>query len=126
MTIQTAHNIGDRVYPIEQIDSITYITCPACDGSGDLAVTGENKKFYTCICPECDGRGETTRKRRSQWHVKEVATITGIVLEIDHQDIEEVYDLDGNYCHYFEATNLFSTQEQAQRECNMLNGSNPL
>ena len=110
MEIRTKFGIKQKVWVIRL--SEVFEKCPICDGKERIKYKGEYFR-----CPECDGDGKV-RKIYPQWVVKFRGSIKRIIINCNK---EISYDVDYEN---EEEKNLFSTKEEAQKECDKRNGAN--
>ena len=138
MEIKSKYNINDVVWHISQDHPKVWVPCAACESTGSVVL----KDGKSRSCPECYGRLGATKYEPQQWLVSGKLTIGLVRVEVVNFKSTSMFDNVGEYEGegkqrqkteymayetgigsgkiYYEST-LFSTQEEAQTECDKRN-----
>lgn len=127
MKFNTKFNLGDLVYYVYSFSKSITFYCPTCNGEGQITV---KEKQYTC--PECYGHKTKTNQESQKFQIAGAGKIGRIeIIQYSERYLNENgncnyirYMLDSTgvgsgTCH--NESCLFSTQEEAQAACNVLN-----
>lgn len=141
MEIKTKFGIGDIIYIIEEV--VRYETCVSCNGKGDVDAIINNEKV-NIKCPTCRGFGRISSENRVWRVVKErkigmcnptikvIYRVHEIIIREDGIDYVLILH-EGSKLHYVdrkrrygitlrEEDGMFSSIEEAQKECDRRNG----
>jgi hypothetical protein len=124
MKTETRFAIGDKVYAIRKSQQVQTITCPACDGEGELVLRDGD----TSTCPRCHGRKTKQEYGEVQWNVEDPCIRVGLVRAIAAYDepYKEEYMCHATGVHsgtVWRWDDLFPTNTAAQDECDKRNSS---
>ena len=112
-------SVGEQVFPIAEKIKKNYTVCPACEGTGRVAL----KDGLMYKCPNCEGSGKKRTLQTKVWSVKYplfgVNMVNEIVVTVSADGITEEYVVGGSA---YEAKDLFLTEQAALEECKCRNG----
>ena len=121
MEIKTKFNIGDTVYPIFESMEHVFKTCETC-GGGSMVQINNTDRFINC--PDCDSGGVGVWVNGG-WVVRDnPCAIRGIETRHYSEKDSVVCVLDSitiSVGYHFVEQDLFSTEEEAQKECELRN-----
>jgi hypothetical protein len=127
MQIKTKFSLGQKVYPIVKSGEEKTETCPLCKGTGKVALAGA--EYRTLSCPDCWGLGHRNTCTPLRWHIlKGNTTIGQMRVELSYapdgsRKKTEQYMLccTGVGSGQLWTEDLFATEEEAQRKCDLRN-----
>lgn len=116
MEIKTRFAINDIVFVIHHTNPKE--VCPDCKGKERIKVNAIN--YY---CGKCHGEGKVLSKKVKWWVSEDIDIITRIHTHTDEGGTDVIYFNDNRtFSDYLgEEKNLFSTQAEAQAECDRRN-----
>jgi DnaJ-class molecular chaperone len=121
MNLPIKFDIGDKCYPINfHVEQYTE-KCDICSGEGEIWI-----KEYCVVCPKCNGAGNFLKFGKRTWYITPTCEIVHVRVEYSSNnpiDFYTVYDVkrsDGFKVSYKDE-NLFSSEEEARKECSKRN-----
>jgi len=128
MELKTKFNIGDNVIGISLYSKEVFVSCPTCDGMGEITI--KDKKFE---CPDCYGQCGNTEYKQKEWNTADEEGIMSgynnvikIDIDITKEETRIRYLLGRKYSKSYCGTlwdenDLFENVEDAELECSRRN-----